>query len=163
MIGGKGSRYSGLVSPQPLKLFFLPTSFNLSSLNFFLPTSSNLSSLNFFLPTISNLSSLNLKKNNFLAMLFRMLKFFSQIKFLNKMLLISKELSLCHKLWLSNPFIFRTQCRRSLIFQTMTSARSNNRSLKYQSFTTLGSKEKWIRKPEFVAKTQFLCEQIREE
>ena len=31
----------------------------------------------------------------------------------------SKELSLCHKLWFSNPYIFATQCRRSLIFETM--------------------------------------------
>ena len=39
----------------------------------------------------------------------------------------------------------------------MNSVRSNNISLKYQRFTTLGSKDKGIIKSEFVAKTQFLC------
>ena len=39
----------------------------------------------------------------------------------------------------------------------MNSIRSNNISLKYQRFTTLGSKDIEIRKSEFVAKTQFLC------
>ena len=34
---------------------------------------------------------------------------------------------------------------------------SNNPSLKYQRFMTLGSKDIGIRKSEFVAKTQFLC------
>ena len=29
-----------------------------------------------------------------------------------------KELSLCHKLGFSNPYIFGTQCRKPLIFQT---------------------------------------------
>ena len=29
-----------------------------------------------------------------------------------------KELSLCHKLWIYNPYIFETQCCKSLIFQT---------------------------------------------
>ena len=33
----------------------------------------------------------------------------------------------------------------------MTSIRSNNKSLKYQRFTTLGFKDKGIRKSEFVA------------
>jgi len=39
----------------------------------------------------------------------------------------------------------------------MTFVRSNNISLKYQRFTTLGSKDIGIRKSEFVAKSQFLC------
>ena len=38
----------------------------------------------------------------------------------------------------------------------MTFVRSKNISLKYQRFTTLGSKDIWIRKSEFVAKSQFL-------
>ena len=38
----------------------------------------------------------------------------------------------------------------------MNSVRSNNISLKYQRFTTLGSKDKGIIKSEFVTKTQFL-------
>jgi len=29
-----------------------------------------------------------------------------------------KELILCHKLWFSNPYIFKTQCRKPLIIQT---------------------------------------------
>ena len=44
-------------------------------------------------------------------------------------LLTRKELSLCHKLWFSNAYIFATQCRRPQIFQTMNSVRSNNLSL----------------------------------
>ena len=50
-----------------------------------------------------------------------------------------KELSLCQKLFFSKPYIFATQRWRSWIFQTMNSVRSNNISLKYQRFTTLGS------------------------
>ena len=38
----------------------------------------------------------------------------------------------------------------------MTFVRSKNISLKYQRFTTLGSKDIGIRKSEFVTKTQFL-------
>ena len=38
----------------------------------------------------------------------------------------------------------------------MTFVRSRNISLKYQRFTTLGSKDIGIRKSEFVAKSQFL-------
>ena len=38
----------------------------------------------------------------------------------------------------------------------MTVVRSRNISLKYQRFTTLGSKDIGIRKSEFVAKNQFL-------
>ena len=38
----------------------------------------------------------------------------------------------------------------------MTFVRSKNIGLKYQRFTTLGSKERGIRKSEFVAKNQFL-------
>ena len=56
----------------------------------------------------------------------------------------------------SNPYIFGFQCRRLLIFSTMTSVRSNNISLKYQRFTTLGFKDIGIRKSEFVAKNQLL-------
>ena len=46
-----------------------------------------------------------------------------------------KELSFCHKLYFSNLFIFATQCRRPLIFQTMNSVTPNILSLKYQWFT----------------------------
>ena len=65
--------------------------------------------------------------------------------------------SLYHKLWFSNSYIFAVQCYRHLTFQTMTSVRSNNISLKYQRFTTKGSKDLEIRKSEFVARTQLLC------
>ena len=69
---------------------------------------------------------------------------------------IIMELSLCHKLWFSNPYIFGFQHRKALTFQTMTFVRSNNISLKYQRFMTSGSKDIRIRKSEFVAKSQFL-------
>ena len=39
----------------------------------------------------------------------------------------------------SNNYILATWCRRSLIFQTLNSVRSNNPSLKYQRFTPLGT------------------------
>ena len=39
----------------------------------------------------------------------------------------------------------------------MTFVRTNNIGFKYQRLRTLGSKDKGIRKSEFVAKTQFLC------
>ena len=47
---------------------------------------------------------------------------------------------------------------KPLKFQTMTFVRSKNISLKYQRFTTLGSKDIGNRKSEFVAKSQFLCQ-----
>ena len=52
-----------------------------------------------------------------------------------------KEFSLCHKLCFSKPNIFGFQCRRPQIFQIMNSVISNNLSLTYQRFTTLGSKD----------------------
>jgi len=66
------------------------------------------------------------------------------------------ELSLCHKLWFSNPYILATQCRRPKLFQTMNTSRSNNLNLKYKRFTKSGCKDIGIKKLEFVAKTQFL-------
>ena len=67
-----------------------------------------------------------------------------------------KELSLCHKLWFSNPNIFGTQCRKPLIFQTYIFWSNKSHSFKFQRFTTLESKDIGIRKSEFVAKSQFL-------
>ena len=52
-----------------------------------------------------------------------------------------KEMSLCHKLRCFNPYIFATQCRRPLTFQTMNSVRLNNLSLKYQRCTPSGCKD----------------------
>ncbi len=69
----------------------------------------------------------------------------------------SEECNLCHKLWLSNSYIFAIQCRRPCIFQTMISVGSNNLSLKYKKFTWFDIKDIGIRKLEFVAMTQFLC------
>ncbi len=43
----------------------------------------------------------------------------------------------------------------------MNSVRSNNISLNYQRFTTLDSKDIRIIKSEFVAKTQFLCFNVK--
>ena len=67
-----------------------------------------------------------------------------------------KELTLCHKLWFSNPNLFGTQCRKPLIFQTYLFWSNKSHSLKFQRFTTLESKDIGIRKSEFVAKSQFL-------
>ena len=67
-----------------------------------------------------------------------------------------KELSFCHKLWFSNPFIFITLFRRPSIFQTSNTVRSGSVSLKYQRFPKLGFWDLWIWKFMFVAKTQFL-------
>ena len=67
-----------------------------------------------------------------------------------------KELSLCHKLWFSNPNIFGTHCRKPLIFQTYIFRSNKSHSLKFQIFTKLESKDIGIRKLEFVAKSQFL-------
>ena len=63
----------------------------------------------------------------------------------------------CHKLWIYNPFIFETQCRKSLIFQTYIIWSNRIHSLKYLRSTTLEFKDIGFRKAEFVAKTQFLC------
>ena len=68
-----------------------------------------------------------------------------------------KELTLCHKLWFSNPNIFGTQCRKPLIFQTYIFWSNKSHSLRFQRFTTSKSKDIGIRKSEFVAKSQFLC------
>ena len=43
----------------------------------------------------------------------------------------------------------------------MTFVRSKDISLRYQRFTTLGSKDIGIRKSEFVAKSQFLSNPIK--
>ena len=51
-----------------------------------------------------------------------------------------KGLSICHKLWFSNPYIFGT---RQIL-------------LKYQRFTSSGCRDKGIRKFVFVPKAQFL-------
>ena len=57
-----------------------------------------------------------------------------------------EELSVCHKPWFSNPYIFATQCRRAQIVKTMNSVWSNNQSLKYKWFTPYGYKDIWIKK-----------------
>ena len=56
-----------------------------------------------------------------------------------------KELSLCHKLWFSNPYIYATQCWRPYLFQTMISVISNSLSLNYQGFTQSSCKNNMIR------------------
>ena len=68
----------------------------------------------------------------------------------------TKELSLCHKLWFYNSYIFGIQCYKSLIFQTYIIWSNRIHSLKYLRSTTLGYKDIGFRKAEFVAKTQFL-------
>jgi len=44
-----------------------------------------------------------------------------------------------------NSYIFAIQCRKSLIFQSMNSVRSNSLSLKYQKFTPTDWKDMGIR------------------
>ena len=63
---------------------------------------------------------------------------------------ISKELSLCHKLFYKSLYFCNT------IFQNMNSFISNNLSLKYQKFTTIGFKDIGIWNFEFVKKTKLL-------
>ena len=58
----------------------------------------------------------------------------------------AKELSLCHKPWFSNPYIFVNQCMLTYIFESMNSVRYNDHSLKYQRFTPSGCKDTKIRK-----------------
>ena len=60
-----------------------------------------------------------------------------------------KDLSFCHKLRISNPYIFAIHCCRPYIFQTINSVRSNNLSFKYQWFTPPGCNDIVIRKFEF--------------
>ena len=67
-----------------------------------------------------------------------------------------KELSFCHKLKFSNPYIYGTWCCRLLIFQTKIIWCNRIHSLKYIRYTTLGCRNIGIRKSEFVSKTQFL-------
>ena len=64
------------------------------------------------------------------------------------------EMSICHKLWLSNSYNIAIHSPRPFIFQTINSVRSN--SLKYQRFTPSGCEAIGVRKSQFVAKTQFL-------
>ena len=81
--------------------------------------------------------------------------------YLNKFKLHHLYMHLCLCVWINlYNDIFRFQCRRSLIFQTMNSVRSNNISLKYQRFTTLGFQDIGIRKSEFVSKNQLLWKSI---
>ena len=94
--------------------------------------------------------NIGIRKLEFLAKAHFLSNFFSHRN------LFAKELSLCHKLRFCNPYIFATQCRRPLIFQTMHSVRSNSLSLKYQGFSPSGCQYIGIRKYEFVTKTQFL-------
>ena len=61
----------------------------------------------------------------------------------------SKKSSLCHKLWFYNPYFFVAQTINSII-------RSNNPSLKYQSFTPKGCKDIGIRKVE-QRRNSFIC------
>ena len=72
-----------------------------------------------------------------------------------------KEFSLCHKLWIYNPYIFETKWRKSFIFQTYIIWYNRIYSLKYLRSTTLESKDIGLRKAEFVANTQFLYWGIR--
>ena len=65
------------------------------------------------------------------------------------------ELSLCHKLKFSNPYIFSTWQYKPLIFQTQIIWSNRIYSLKYLISTTLAGKDIVVNKLEFVTKTQF--------
>ena len=67
-----------------------------------------------------------------------------------------KELSLCYKLKLSNPYILVISWCKPLIFQTQIILSKKIYSLKFLRSMTLGCKYIGIIKSEFVAKTQFL-------
>ena len=67
------------------------------------------------------------------------------------------ELGLCHKLYLSNFYIYQYPMMYGPhTFQTNNSVGSNNVSLKYQRATPSGWRGIDIRKFEFAAKTQLL-------
>ena len=70
---------------------------------------------------------------------------------------MTKELSLCHKLKYSNPYIYWTWCCRLLIFQTKIIWCNKVHILKYLRSTTMGCRDIGIIKLEFVSKTQLLC------
>ena len=76
--------------------------------------------------------------------------------------LISEELSLCHKLWFSNPYTFNTRCIVDLIARYFKLWMLVDKMiLKYQWFASQVWKDKGIRKCVRVAKTQFLCNLLK--
>ncbi len=79
-------------------------------------------------------------------------------KFLADIKLITKELSLCHKLRFLNPNFFKSKCCRPEIFQTMNSGGSRSVSLKYERYSSSGCWDLGIIKLGFVAKIQFKIE-----
>ena len=74
------------------------------------------------------------------------------------MILISKtkEMSFCHKLKFSSPFIFAILNSRLLTCPTMSYIRSQSLSLKHKRFKPSSCKDIGIRKFELVTKSQFL-------
>ena len=87
-------------------------------------------------------------------------KFRNQVKLFICNVCTVKGMSLCHKLWFYNPYIFATRCCRPKIFQTMNCYRSNYLSLTLKMFTQSACKEIWIRKLEFVSKTQLVIDDL---
>ena len=55
----------------------------------------------------------------------------------------------CHNFKFSCRYIFATQCRRTLLLQTINSVLSNNLSLKYQRFKPSGFKDIEIQQIKF--------------
>ena len=80
-------------------------------------------------------------------------KKFNCIPYMKK---IIKELSFCHKLWFYNPYIFATLWCKLWYYKLRQLDLTEFFCLKYQRSTTSGCKDIWIKKWEFVAKTQFL-------
>ena len=81
--------------------------------------------------------------------------------FVNRILRIflPKELSLWNKIKYLNLNIFWTRCCKPSIFQTQIIWSYRIHSLKYLRSATFGYKDIVIRKSEFVAKIQFLCQE----
>ena len=72
------------------------------------------------------------------------------------------DIKLCQRYWVfaTTSAFLNPISLDSNVVETMNSVRSNNISLKYQRFTTLGSKEIGIINSEFVTTTQFLYKKI---
>ena len=66
-----------------------------------------------------------------------------------------KDLSLCNKIWFSNPYFFVNQCGRPFIFWTRISARSKNPNFEISKKHS-GCKDIKVRKFKFAANTRSL-------
>ena len=72
-----------------------------------------------------------------------------------------KELRLCQKLSISNPYIFTIQWRRPQTCKNTNSFRSTDLSLQFLRSTLLGCKDMGMRKLKLVERTQFFNETVK--